>query len=392
MNSYSVRSKILLLAAGTLLGFLLSMALARTPESNSYSLNQSSLPATPVFRFPVVPNTEVSGYFDHRGTWPDASNGFVTFYNGRQNTGSAYANGFWFTCPGVGNGWVGCEVVASNEATCPDNKELWYDAHHGVDFEYAVNWRTGSSCNRGQFSGVARPVYAPAAGEVYDKGFNSANGNFFRIKHDLNNNGNYDDDNFRSVYLHFASGGIAVNNGDRVSEGQYLGLGGMTGLAWTPHLHFEVQRFIGGQWVPVDPYGWNGSLSSDPWPYRDYNYPLWRHLIYLPLVTKQPTDTYEPNNSFSTAYSIALSSWYELYIWTTSDQDWYQFSVSVPPNQARYIRALLQSIPPGTDYDIEIYSPSNALLGRANRIWQPGRVASGLCHAERFISSEGLLV
>ncbi|MCS6911361.1 MAG: M23 family metallopeptidase, partial [Anaerolineales bacterium] len=143
--------------------------------------------------------------------------------------------------------------------------------------------------------------------------------------------------------------------------------GGMTGLAWTPHLHFEVQRFIGGQWVPVDPYGWNGSLSSDPWPYRDYNYPLWRHLIYLPLVTKQPTDTYEPNNSFSTAYSIALSSWYESYIWTTSDQDWYQFSVSVPPNQARYIRALLQSIPPGTDYDIEIYSPSNALLGRANR-------------------------
>lgn len=156
----------LFLALGILVGILLTLtALTISPsKTSSLTVAQSSPTPTPFFRFPVVPNTEISGFFDHHGTYPgDYPDGYVTFYNGRESTPG---NGFWFTCPNVGNGWVGCEVPASSEADCPDSKELWYDAHHGTDFEYAANWRTGSVCNRNQFTGITRPVYAPAPGKV----------------------------------------------------------------------------------------------------------------------------------------------------------------------------------------------------------------------------------
>ncbi len=138
----------------------------------------------------------------------------------------------------------------------------------------------------------------------------------------------------------------------------------MTGKAWTPHLHFEVQRsndptFLTSKW-PVDPYGWSGS-ESDPWAYD--NYPLWRYEVELPVMLKDFGDTYEPNDSFSTAYKIGLDSWYYSYIWSDSDQDWFQFYVSVPANQARYIEVWLESIPSGEDYDLRLYRENNTLLG-----------------------------
>ena len=177
------------------------------------------------------------------------------------------------------NDWVGCEDNVVGEPLCSNNHELWYDNHKAIDYEYSFNWHTGSSCNVGQFSGITYPIYAPASGRVVWAGYDPsrpANGWHIRIKHDLNNNSNYDDDNFRSVYLHFVENSLAVNQGDIVSEGQYLGLGGMTGTASTPHLHFEVQRssdnFQSDIWS-VDPYGWSGE-GADQWPYT--NYSLWK--------------------------------------------------------------------------------------------------------------------
>ena len=100
-----------------------------------------------------------------------------------------------------------------------------------------------------------------------------ANGWHIRLKHDLNGNGNFDDDNFRSVYLHFTANALAVVPGQIVSEGQYLGLGGSTGYSSSPHLHFEVQRssdYFQTNYWSVDPYGWQGQ-GSDPWPYQNVN-------------------------------------------------------------------------------------------------------------------------
>lgn len=284
-----IRQSGLLALLGILLWLVLGFApsLAKTQGTSTLpflSPMGPSLTPTPFFRFPVVPNAEVSGYFDHHGTYPnDYSDHYVTFHNGRN---SIPGNGFMFTCPSIGDAWIGCEVSASSEPACPDSNELWYDVHHGTDFEYAANWRTGSSCNLGQFSGVTRSVYAPAKGKVAFAGYDStkpANGYHIILRHDMNGDGNYDNDDLRSFYLHFTSNGIAVVNGQIVNEGQFLGTGGMTGYAWTPHLHFEVQRLINGQWTPVDPFGWTGS-GSDPWPYA--NYPLWRYYNYIPAVLK----------------------------------------------------------------------------------------------------------
>ena len=251
-------------------------------------LSPSSLIPTPFFRNPVVPNAQVSGYLDHNGVYPVNSNHLVTFHNGRQNASSVY--GYTFSCPELGlDDWVACEGPYSSEATCPDSQELWYDGHTGTDFEYAANWHeTGSTCNRSRFAGITRPVYAPAAGMIQLIQTNNVfNGNAIFIKHDLDGDGNYDDDPIRSAYLHFADGSIAVSQGQTIAKGQYLGLGGMTGKAYTPHLHFEVQRstdpsFVTDKWS-VDPFGWTGS-GSDPWPYA--NYPLWYYGAFLPVVFK----------------------------------------------------------------------------------------------------------
>ena len=88
------------------------------------------------------------------------------------------------------------------------------------------------------------------------------------MKHDLNNNGNFDDDNFRSIYLHFTANALAVVPGQIVEEGQYLGLGGSTGYSSSPHLHFEVQRsadYFQSTYWSVDPYGWTGQGAPTRW-------------------------------------------------------------------------------------------------------------------------------
>ncbi len=242
----------------------------------------------PIFKYPVVPNAVISGYFDHQ-----PASGLLTFYNGRHSSSGA---GFYFSCsnPSMYD-WVGCEDAVSGEVACNNNRELWYDGHHGIDFEYSANWYTGATCDPGRFSGITRQVYAPARGQVLMAGTDPnrpANGWHIRLKHDLNGNGNFDDDNFRSVYLHFTANALAVVPGQIVSEGQYLGLGGSTGYSSSPHLHFEVQRssdYFQTNYWSVDPYGWQGG-GSDPWPYQNVN--LWRptvtftQFIHLPYVSK----------------------------------------------------------------------------------------------------------
>jgi hypothetical protein len=254
-------------------------------------LSPPSLPPTPFFRYPVVPHAQVSGYLDHNGVYPVNLNHLVTFYNERKNTSSIY--GYTFSCPELGlSDWVACEGPYSSEAACPNSQELWYDGHTGTDFEYAADWHeTGpnsDTCHRSRFTGITRPVYAPAAGKVQlIQPGHLSNGNAIFISHDLDGDGDYNDDLIRSAYLHFQSIDLQIQKDAPVYKGQYLGMGGMTGKAYTPHLHFEVQRstdptFTTNKW-PVDPFGWVGS-GNDPWPYA--NYPLWHYESYLPATFK----------------------------------------------------------------------------------------------------------
>jgi hypothetical protein len=240
----------------------------------------------PVFRDPVVPGAEISGYFDH-----NQGNDLVTHYNGYGNTTPAY--GFIFTCASVGMyDFVGCVDNVAGEGACSNDRELWYDGHKGIDYEFSPNWQTGAYCDPDRFAGLTKPIYAPAAGKVLFAGYDPnrpANGWHIRLKHDLNGNGNYDDDNFRSVYLHFTANALAVTAGQVVSEGQYLGLGGSTGYSSSPHLHFEVQRssdYFQTNYWSVDPFGWQAP-GADPWPYQNV-------LLYRQPVLNLPLRAYLP--------------------------------------------------------------------------------------------------
>jgi hypothetical protein len=220
--------------------------------------------ANPVFRFPVVPAAEISSYFDH-----DPAVQSIQFYDGR-----AASSGFVFSCPSIGDSWVGCTDAAGSEATCADASELWYDEHHGIDFEYTTFWRTGESCDLSKFSAMTVTVLAPAAGIIDLVGEGDPyNGNYIRMYHDLDGDGNYYNDNLRSYYLHFADNGILVDEGQEIAQGDALGYGDMSGLAWTPHLHFEVQQRTDLGWVAVDPFGWQAA-TADPWHVASTN--LWQ--------------------------------------------------------------------------------------------------------------------
>jgi murein DD-endopeptidase MepM/ murein hydrolase activator NlpD len=286
----------------TLIGFGLTMsstAVILLTVGVLFLGTPAPVPAAPqplvisLFRNPVVPGVVISGYFDHN---PNA--GWVTHYNGRTQAGSGA--GYYFSCstPNMYD-WVACEDNVSGEQNCSNNRELWYDGHKGIDYEFSSAWHTGAACDPGRFSGLTMPIYAPAAGRVTWAGYDPArpgNGWHIRIKHDVNRNGSYDDDGLRSNFLHFTANSLAVTAGQIVQDGQYLGLGGTTGYSSSPHLHFEIQRssdnFTGNVWS-VDPYGWMGP-GSDPWPYK--NESLWRvptidmpYRKYLPYVSNQPS-------------------------------------------------------------------------------------------------------
>lgn len=72
------------------------------------------------------------------------------------------------------------------------------------------------------------PVYAAGGGVVSRAGYSAANGNHVFIKHA---NG------IETKYLHFSK--KAVNQGQKVQQGQTIGYVGSTGLATGPHLHYE---------------------------------------------------------------------------------------------------------------------------------------------------------
>lgn len=80
------------------------------------------------------------------------------------------------------------------------------------------------------------PVQALGAGVVIQAGRYGEDGNMVRLRHP----GGYE-----TAYLHLSR--ILVHVGERVSQGQRIGLVGMTGLATGPNLHFAIER--GGKFL-----------------------------------------------------------------------------------------------------------------------------------------------
>ncbi|HKG42729.1 MAG TPA: peptidoglycan DD-metalloendopeptidase family protein [Gaiellaceae bacterium] len=101
----------------------------------------------------------------------------------------------------------------------------WGRMHEGVDIG----------------AGSGTPIRAAASGRVVYAGWMSGYGNLVAIDHG---------GGISTAYGH--QSGIAVGNGEVVSQGQTIGYVGCTGHCFGPHLHFEV-RVTGS---PVDPLGY----------------------------------------------------------------------------------------------------------------------------------------
>lgn len=85
---------------------------------------------------------------------------------------------------------------------------------------------------------VGDSVYAAADGIVKTTGMNAARGNFVVITHPSG---------MITEYMHLSK--IVAHDGDKVKQGDTIGLLGSTGRSTGPHLHFEVLK----NEMPVDP-------------------------------------------------------------------------------------------------------------------------------------------
>ena len=101
--------------------------------------------------------------------------------------------------------------------------------HHGVDFA-----EPGT-----------HEIYAAADGTVSRSYVSSSYGETIFIVHVI------DGQTWETVYAHMRQGSRRVKEGDRVRQGQVIGIMGNTGDSTGQHLHFELHR---GQW--------NGSKSN----------------------------------------------------------------------------------------------------------------------------------
>jgi murein DD-endopeptidase MepM/ murein hydrolase activator NlpD len=99
------------------------------------------------------------------------------------------------------------------------------------------------------------PVQTTGDGRVIFAGPKGGAGNLVQIQH---TNG------YTTYYMHLSR--VLVRQGQRVQQGQSIGLVGMTGLATGPHLDFRIQRqgqFLNFERLPLPP--------SDPVAKRDWN-------------------------------------------------------------------------------------------------------------------------
>lgn len=102
---------------------------------------------------------------------------------------------------------------------------------------------------------VGTPVQTIGDGRVLFAGMKGGAGNLIEVQH---SNG------YTTYYMHLSR--VLVHSGQRVEQGQRIGLVGMTGLATGPHLDFRIERgkqFLNFERLPLPP--------SDPVSKRDWS-------------------------------------------------------------------------------------------------------------------------
>lgn len=123
--------------------------------------------------------------------------------------------------------------------TINGNKE-W---HQGIDLASPI-------------AGLKAPIYASADGVVSRAQVLSSYGNVVMIKHSIAGK------TYETNYAHLDSYSVKV--GQKVKQGQKIGIMGMTGRSYGVHLHFEIHNGIwtSGQPNAVDPMKYISLLNS----------------------------------------------------------------------------------------------------------------------------------
>ena len=85
------------------------------------------------------------------------------------------------------------------------------------------------------------PVYAAGGGVVIESAYNRSRGHYIMIEHDSG---------YKSVYMHLRK--RLASEGQKVEQGEQIGLLGSSGRSTGPHLHFEI---------------WKDGQAVDPLPY-----------------------------------------------------------------------------------------------------------------------------
>jgi murein DD-endopeptidase MepM/ murein hydrolase activator NlpD len=120
------------------------------------------------------------------------------------------------------------------------------------------------------------PVQTIGDGRVVWAGPKGGAGNLIEIQH---NNG------YSTYYMHLSR--VLVRSGQRVEQGQRIGLVGMTGLATGPHLDFRIQRagqFLNFERLPLPP---SGPVEKRDW--SEFAAVRDRALMQMPPLPAQQT-------------------------------------------------------------------------------------------------------
>lgn len=224
-------------------------------------------------------------------------------------------------------------------------RDLGYDGHTGTDITL-FNFR---------LMDIGMPIVAAAPGEVvatrwhiFDRNYNQPYAtnepNLVRIRHL---------DGTEALYVHMRKNSIAVNLGERIQAGEFLGYVASSGTTPMPHLHFELWE-PGGIWP-------NNVTYRDPWEGNCHMEPsLWaQQEAYVPH-----NDLWIMDMGVTTVDALGgdLTQLTSVPFKDRPSQP-YHFGQEEP---FLIIWTMVQS-PPGRSYTVELYDPSGNLEGAETR-------------------------
>lgn len=224
-------------------------------------------------------------------------------------------------------------------------RDLGYDGHTGTDITL-FNFR---------LMDIGMPILAAAPGEVvatrwhiFDRNYNqpyaTSEPNLVRIRHL---------DGTEALYVHMRKNSIAVNVGERIQAGEFLGYVASSGTTPMPHLHFEL-------WEP-------GAVWPNNVAYRD---PFEGNCHSLPSLW-QEQEAYVPHNDLwimdmgvTTVEALGgdLSQLTNVPFKDRPSQP-HHFGQEEP---FLIVWTMVQS-PPGRSYTVELYDPNGDLEGSETR-------------------------